>query len=277
MHLTGPLSSQFDPADVKDPERHGGVAWEAFNASYDRFLATPWHAVNRGRRLSLGRRLLRLLAAFVIARNDALHDLAGKAAALARLPIPRDPDVVFFGAESGTEALLVRALFGERGRIVLIDDAEAAYRRFLDAPAEVRLRAPRGFPEREIVLRRDKAKIEYVREDFFRADPRGAFDVGIDWGLIEHYDERGKLALLSNFRRFLKPAGIEVSACPRDTRAVRIFYRIFSEELNFGHRELLTPAELRALFARGGFSVVAEAALKGSAIVAARVDHEIER
>ncbi|HVY61399.1 MAG TPA: hypothetical protein VHF22_07085, partial [Planctomycetota bacterium] len=113
MHVTGPPSSHFDPAAVKDPARHGAVAWEAFNASYDRFLATPWREVNRGRAgLPLGRRLLRLLAAFVIARNDAIHDHAGKAAALARLPIPRDPDVVFFGAESGTEALIVRALFG---------------------------------------------------------------------------------------------------------------------------------------------------------------------
>jgi SAM-dependent methyltransferase len=270
MHLTAPLSSRFDPALVRDAERHGGVAWSQFNESFERFLETPWHRVNEGRRLPLGRRLLRLLAAFVTARNDALHDLPRKAAALARLPIRRDPDVVFFGAEAGAEALLVRALFGEGGRVTLIDDDPAAFERYEAAPAEERVRAPRGWPERELLLRRDRARIEYVREDFFAADPGAGFDVGIDWGLVEHFDEGGKMRLLQNFRRFLRPGGLEVSACPRDCFAVRTFYSLFAEELNFGHRELLTLEELRALFARGGFEVAAGVELAGSCVVAAR-------
>jgi SAM-dependent methyltransferase len=275
MHVTGPLSSRFDPSRIRDADRRGAVAWDQFNESFERFLHTPWTRVNEGTQLPLHLRLLRLLAAFITQRNDALHDHAGKAEVLSRFPIKRDPDVVFFGAEAGSEALLIRALFGAKGRVTLIDVDPAAYQRYLDAPAEERVRAPRGFPERELVLRRDRSKIEYVRADFFDADPGAGFDVGIDWGLVEHFDERGKLALLRNFRRFLRPGGIEICASPRDSFPVRTFYSLFREELNFGYRELLSPAELRELVERGGFEVVADAVLAGSCIVAARVKPEL--
>lgn len=271
VHVTLPLSSSFDPARIVDPARRGAVAWGQFNESYRRFLARPWHRVNEGRRLSLGTRLARLLAALIVRTNGALEDLPGKARALAALPLPRDPDIVFFGAEAGTEALLLRALFGDRGRCTLIDVDEAGFRRFEDAPRALVIQAPRGSPARTLTLLRDPARIEYVRADLFDHEPSAPYDVGLDWGLVEHFDAAGKSRLLQRLRRFLKPGGIEVSVAPRDVWSVRLFYRLFAEELNFGHRELLTLDEHRALLEAAGFEVVHARALPGATLVAGRV------
>ena len=42
---------------------------------------------------------------------------------------------------------MIQALFGSRGKVLLIDSDRAAYERFLKAPVEVRAPAPRGWKD----------------------------------------------------------------------------------------------------------------------------------
>ncbi len=257
MYVTEGRSPDFDPDRIDDPTRTGGVDWSGFNDSFHRLQERPWWRVNEGRRLGLGLRALRLAAAFVTEKRDAIVDLERKARAFWSFResglIPENPDVVFFGAEAGWEALLLRALYGDGGRVVLIDNDPAAFRRFEAAETERRVRAPRGFPERELLVRRDRSRIEYLQADLFDVDLPAAFDVGIDWGLIEHFDDASKRRLLATMARFLRPGGVEVSSTPRNTVFVRLFYRAFRDEMNFGYRELLTLAEHRAILEAGGW------------------------
>ena len=254
MRLTGPASRHFDPALVEAPDRRGEVAWSLFNQHYHRLQTLPWSRINEGVAMPWHRRAARLVMAWFIQRTGAILDLRRKAALLSRFPIPRDPDVIFFGAEVGWEAALIRALFGDGGRLVLVDCDPLAYQRFCDAPPTLTVRGPGGRP---LVLRRDRA--EYVRADFFEHDEPGAFDVGLDWGLLEHFRGERKAAVLRRFGRFLRDGGVQLSAVPRDSLSTRIFYRAFGDELNFGYRELLEMPELEAALASGGFEVVARA------------------
>ncbi len=244
MHVTLPLARGFDPVRVRDPERSGAMDWALFNANFERFLMTPWREINRGYRGPAGMRLLRLALACAQQRRDAVHDFAGKLRALSLLRVPRDPSIVFFGAEAGWEAAILQALFGAGGEVVLIDEDPAAYERFQRAPRRVRVRAPRGSGAREIVVERDLDRWIYLRRNFFDVVPDGRFDIGIDWGLIEHFDDPGKARLIAHFRRFLNPGGLQICSCPRDRLAVRLFYRAFADELNTGYRELMTVPEL---------------------------------
>ena len=268
MHVTAPLSRHYDASGVVAPEHRGAVAWSQFNEHYDRLQVQPWQRINDGGPRPWYLRWLRTLMARSIQRSGVLLDLDRKAAVLASLPLPRDPDVVFFGAEVGWEALIVQALFGAGGRVALVDCDPAAYRRFQDAPAEKRVRAPRGWPEKELILRRDR--VEYLQQDFFEVTQPGAFDVGLEWGLLEHFPGDAKTALLGCLRQWLRPGGLEISAVPRDTWQVRTFYRVFADELNFGYRELLSPAELRAALQAGGFEVIAEATTSTSCVALSR-------
>ena len=244
MRLTLPLARGFDPGQVKDPERSGAMDWALFNANFEKFLNTPWREINRGYRGPVWIRVLRLLLAQAQQRRDAIHDFVGKAAALARLSVPPNPSIVFFGAEAGWEAAILQALFGAGGEVVLIDEDPAAYERFLNAPRKVPVRAPRGWGERWIDVERDLEGWSYLRKNFFDAAAPGRFDVGLDWGLVEHFDDPGKRRLIAHFRRFLKPGGLQICSCPRDRLAVRLFYRAFADELNVGYRELMTLREL---------------------------------
>lgn len=271
MYVTSSASERFDPAKVVDPDRRGAVAWSQFNESFESMQQVDWWRINEGTRHGPLKRFLRLGAAYVVRKRDAILDLERKAAAIARFPIKRDPDIVFFGAEAGWEALLVQSLFGAGGKVLLIDAEPAAYERYLHSPEERRIRAPRGFPDRELVLRRDRARIEYLQADYFDVQRDRSFDVGIDWGIIEHYDDARKLDVMRNFQRFLREDGIEISSCPRDTYAVRYFYWLFRDELNFGYRELMTLREFVAQLERGGYEVVATAKLPAHNVAAARV------
>lgn len=246
MRLVRPLSRQFDPANVPDADSTGEVDWSGFNSNFERLVGSGWRKVNRHAKCSLPWRLLRLSLAFLQHRRNAILDFEGKLGVLSRLDIPPNPSIVQFGAEVGWEAALVQALFGDQGEVLLIDSDPMAYRRFMRAPQHVRVRAPRGSGRRWIDVLRDPARVEYARQDFFRMAAPGSFDVGIDWGLIEHYDDQGKRALISLFGSFLRPQGLQISACPRDRLSVRLFYRAFAEELNFGYRELMTLRELAA-------------------------------
>ncbi len=84
---------------------------------------------------------------------------------------------------------------------------------------------------------------------------RAEFDVGIDWGLIEHYPDSGKRDMLDLFKKFLKPSGLQISSCPRNRLVVRLFYRAFSDELNLGYRELMSLGELGAHLEAAGCHV----------------------
>jgi 2-polyprenyl-3-methyl-5-hydroxy-6-metoxy-1,4-benzoquinol methylase len=117
---------------------------------------------------------------------------------------------------------------------------------------------------------RELDRTEYVRSDFFayRSDQR--FDVGLDWGLLEHYPGDHKQRVLACFARHLKPEGVQVSAVPRDTLGMRLFYWAFSDELNFGYRELMSPAELEHVLATARFRTLARANTPTTCIVASR-------
>lgn len=270
MRLTGPLSRQFDPASVPDAESTGEVNWSRFNANFERLLGTHWREVNRNAECSLGWRLVRLYLSFLQQRRDAILDLEGKLRVFSCLRLPANPSIVHFGAEAGWEAALLQALHGDKGRVLLIDSDPVAYQRFTHAPQRARVRAPRGSKRQWIDVIRDPARMEYARQDFFRMEAPGSFDVGIDWGLIEHYDDPGKQSLISLFRSFLRPRGVQISSCPRDRLAVRLFYRAFSEELNLGYRELMTLRELSDHVERSGCDVQSRHRLPAHNIVVYR-------
>jgi SAM-dependent methyltransferase len=262
MHVTGPLSRHFDESLVVLPERRGAVAWGQFNHHYERLQITPWRKINAGGRHPWHRRLARLLMAWFIQRTDGIVDLRRKAKALARLPIPRDPDIVFFGAEVGWEAALVQALHGDRGRVVLVDADPAAYQRFLQAPTERRAG--------KLVVTRRPERVEYVQQDFFDWAEPGGFDLGIDWGLLEHYPGDRKRAVVDRFRASVRPGGLQLSAVPRDPFAIRSIYRTFGDELNFGYRELLSMAELVSVLESAGLQVAARATTPSTCIALSR-------
>lgn len=255
MRVTGPHSDDFDAARVVDSDHKGQVAWDQFNPSYERLQTVPWREINQGRSYRLPYRAIRALMLWFIHRTDGILDLAGKAKILSRFNIPRDPNIVFFGAEVGWEAALVQSLFGDGGRVVLIDSDPTAYARFRNAPLERTIKAPRGWPTKRLVLRRTPDTIEYVQGDFFEFEEREAFDVGIDWGLLEHFSDPRKIEVMAAFQRCLRPSGVQITAVPRNTMAVRSFYWAFRDELNFGYRELMNMDEFAGQLERGGYVV----------------------
>jgi len=253
MRVTRERSKHFDQSLIVNPDNHGQVAWSQFNEHYHSLQTTHWSKINKGRNYPWYRRMVRLSMAWVMQKNDAIMDMRGKARWLWSMPIKRDPDIVFFGAEVGWEAALVQALYGDGGRVVLIDNDPAAHERFTKSPTELTVQAPRGFGSKELVVRRPLERIEYVRKDVFTYQDDAAFDVGIDWGLIEHFSEPRKLELMHTMQAFLRPGGLQVSAVPRNTRISRSFYWAFRDELNFGYRELMSKREFSQLLKRGGY------------------------
>lgn len=255
MRQTRPLSGNLDLDTIPDPKRTGAVDWTQFNTNFEKLLTTPWREANQSVRCSRPRQLLRLLLAFLQQRRDTVLDFEGKLRVLSKLSIPPNPSIVYFGAEAGWEAAILQALFGRGGKVVLIDQDPMAYQRFLHAPRIVRVRAPRGWKEPWVIVERDPNAVQYVRKDFFEFQTDTKFDVGIDWGLIEHYDDDAKLELIALFRNFLKPSALQICSCPRDHLAVRLFYYAFAEELNMGYRELMTLDELVAVLQRAGCQI----------------------
>jgi len=273
MRLTSKRSKHLDESLIVNPDTQGQVAWSQFNHHYHALQTTPWSKINRGRDIPWYRRIVRLLMAFVISKNDAIMDLRGKATWFSRMPIPRDPNIVFFGAEVGWEAALLQALYGDGGRVVLIDNDAAAYERFLRAPQQLTIRAPRGFGAKHLTIARNPERIDYVRADLFDYDSAREFDVGIDWGLIEHFSDPRKLELMRTMQRFLRPDGVQISAVPRDSRTAQSFYWAFCDELNFGYRELLTRRELLALLERGGYTPIRTFSSPSTCVACSRVEH----
>jgi hypothetical protein len=270
MHIVNYPSRYFDPNQIAHPENTGAVDWSSFNAHFHKLLSTPWYRVNTSTAYSWPRRLGRLLFTPVLSGAGAMRDLEGKARIFSTLPIPAHPTIVYFGAEAGWEAFLLQALFGNGGRVVLIDNDPAAYERFQSSPMTFTVQAPKGWPEKELIVRRDPPRLEYIQQDFFSLRSEHSFDVGIDWGLIEHFPHPHNVRLLAHMQSFLRPGGWQISSCPRDTALVRLFYRLFSDEVNFGYRELLTPPELAKRFSQGGYTVSSMAYLPAHSIVISR-------
>ena len=277
MHVVGPPSKHFDPSKVKLPESHGAVAWGDFNRSFHRLQHTDWRQINAESEAPFFWKVLRWAIAFYAQRTDAYLDLQGKANLFARFQhhLPRHPDVVYFGAEAGWEPLLLQALLGGDGRVLLIDDDREAYERYLDASDEVVLDAPESGKSEsseleQIVLRRDRQRIEYQRQNLFDIPPVAEFDIAIDWGLLEHFPGESKLPLIDQMQQFVRPGGWHISAVPRDSWQNRVFYRAFSDELNFGYRELMTCSEFENLWETAGVKIVDSVKMLDSVVILAQ-------
>ncbi len=198
----------------------------------------------------------------------AILDFAGKAKFFRRLNIPKDPNIVYFGAEVGWEASLVQSLFGDGGRILLIDNDPHAYARFQNAPNVASYRSgPFG---KTAEVRRNLERIEYAQKDFFEYSAEPIFDVGIDWGLLEHFSDENKKRVLERFRAFLKPGALQISSTPRDSALVRLFYYAFAEELNFGYRELMKLDELKRVFSSSNWMIEDEYEMTAHNVLAVR-------
>ena len=272
MHVVRPLSRHFDPSNVKSPESHGAVAWGDFNRSFHRLQRTDWRNINAASEANFAWRLLRRVIAFYAQRTGAYLDLQGKARIFAHFQqhLPPNPDIVFFGAEAGWETLLLQALLGGKGRVLLIDDDREAYERYLDAADTVVLERPKSSELGQIVLQRDRQRIEYKRENLFVVPAAAEFDIAVDWGLAEHFPGQSKLTLIHHMQQFVRPGGWHISAVPRDSWQNRIFYRAFSDELNFGYRELMTRREFERLWERTGVKIIDSVQMLDSTVVLAQ-------
>lgn len=174
MHVTEPVSRYFDPTGIVSPQTCGEVSWTDFNRSFHRLQHLKWWKVNRDtEEKNPAWRLTRLLLSFYIHLVDGYNGRHQKIEGFKkmRLKLPANPSIVFFGAEAGWEALILQQLLGDQGRVMLIDNDEGAYERFCEA------NHPASFRDR----------VRYRREDLFDVTSDASFDIGIDWGLLEHF------------------------------------------------------------------------------------------
>ena len=65
-----------------------------------------------------------------------------------------------------------------------------------------------------------------------------------------------------------KSAAVRATPCP-----CGFFYRAFSDELNFGYRELMKPSQLKSHLEKEGFQVEKTFTLPAHNLVASRVRH----
>ena len=242
MHITKPLSRHFDPARVLSPETRGEVSWTDFNRSFHRLQQLDWWKVNRETDEKPAWRMVRLILALYIHLTDGYACHPQKAAGFGRMrsKLPANPSIVYFGAEAGWEALMLQQLLGDQGKVTLIDNDEGAYERFQEADH------PASFRDR----------VCYRREDIFDLPGDASFDIGIDWGLLEHFPGETKAPLLRKMRDFIRPGGFQISSVPRDSPGNRLFYRAFADDVNFGYRELMSLEEFRSTIEMSGNKVI---------------------
>lgn len=276
MHIVRPLSSYFRPENIVDPKHCGAVAWSDFNRSFHKLQQDPWWRINESTKASLGLRILRLLISYYVHRVDGFLNLRGKAQVLAlfRKHLPSNPDIVYFGAEAGWEAIILQSILGHRGRVLLIDNDPVAHQRYTLANDKVEILIPTKLSTKRFVLRRDRKRIEYLQQDLFEVECSTSFDIGIDWGLVEHFLDSSKITLIRKMRQFLRCGGWQISSVPKDSYVNRLFYRAFCDELNFGHRELMTLSELHEVLVKGGFEVIESLELLDSFVVLSRKSPE---
>ena len=69
---------------------------------------------------------------------------------------------------------------------------------------------------------------------------------------------------------FMISSGYQPLSAKVATQPVRLFYRAFSDELNWGYRELMTLDELSAHLTRAGYRIEASFTLTAHNVVACR-------
>lgn len=242
MHVTKPVSRYFDPTRILSPETRGEVSWTDFNRSFHQLQHLEWWKVNRNTKENPAWRMIRLILAFYIHLVDGYTCRPQKIEGFRKMRsrLPANPSIVYFGAEAGWEALILQQLLGDQGSVMLIDNDEGAYERFLEADH------PASFRNR----------VSYRREDMFDIPTDASFDIGIDWGLLEHFPGKAKAPVLRKMREFIRPGGFQISSVPRNSFGNRLFYRAFADEVNFGYRELMDLDEFQSTIEMCGNKVL---------------------
>jgi 2-polyprenyl-3-methyl-5-hydroxy-6-metoxy-1,4-benzoquinol methylase len=82
----------------------------------------------------------------------------------------------------------------------------------------------------------------------------GRYDLVYSVGLLEHFPDKSEI--LDAHVRLTKPGGLVLIYVPTDTPANRGFTKLAFEWENFGHRELLTPAELERACQHGDLDII---------------------
>ena len=150
--------------------------------------------------------------------------------------LPPQPHVLDIGLSS--EQLDRAILMHTGGRVTVLDVEAEAAQSFRDA-----------FGARGAFVLGDV--ISFAREPANRAQ----YDLVYSVGLIEHFPD--KTDIVGAHVALAKPGGLVLVYVPIDTPVNRGLAGVAAEFENFGHRELLTPAELGAACGHPELEVVA--------------------
>lgn len=241
MHLTAPQSSHYDPtkfAGLSPRENH--FDWDL----YYRF---------KNQRERFWRERVDTDAAFraqVAAHFAAFQESIETTIRLLQ-PVER-PRVLDIGLSS--EQLDRAIIKRTRGEVAVLDiqpEAGSAYEQ--------------AFGGRGSFILGDV--ISYARDNFHSAHT-GQFDLVYSVGLIEHFPD--KADILNAHIRLTKRGGLLLLYAPIHTEANRTLTTLVPDFENFGHRELLTPDELRQICTHPELDVVSAQAVGFFAAVWAR-------
>lgn len=81
------------------------------------------------------------------------------------------------------------------------------------------------------------------------------YDIVWNGGVIEHFYDKGKVKLLSEMKRIVKPGGIVLVSCPNKWDWPFSIAKIRSERAGtwaFGYEDLISPVKIRQLFISSG-------------------------
>lgn len=269
-----------------DQELPAKTSWEMFNRSFQRWFDTDSLAARAETVRSLGPRLRRLdlraaLASleniaqltmwnYVHRTEDAIWDPRGKRALFEGLDLVK-PKLLFLGAAEGYEAMQFLASY-PGGHAVLVDyDDYCRSDRFG--------RFPQGYPFLGVdpatgaprVWYRDEMNIDYEVADIRDLRYGQEFDVVMSVGLIEHFPDAHKPAILELHRRFLKPGGVAIMTTPRLQLRSKLFYTLFADVMNYAYRELMDVTHLGLYAYENGFEILRHGRIKAHNGLVARV------
>lgn len=212
MFLTGPQSAHYDARVFDGRDRRANhFDW----ALYYRF---------KDQRESFWRE--RIDADADIRELAAAHFKAFQRSVKATLRLlPPAPSVLDVGLSS--EQLDRAILLHTGGRVTVLDVEADAAQSYRDA-----------FGDRGAFVLGDIITFAQVPAN------RGQYDLVYSVGLIEHFPD--KTDILAAHVALAKPGGLVLIYVPIDTPTNRRLAGVAAEFENFGHRELLTPAELDA-------------------------------
>jgi SAM-dependent methyltransferase len=238
MHLTSPQSSHFDAARFHERSpRENHFDWDLyyrFKDQRERFWRDRLDREPEFRALAAGH-----FAAFHASIETTM-----------RLLQPFDaPRVLDIGLSS--EQLDRAVLKRTRGRVAVLDVQPEAAKSYEQA-----------FAGRGSFILDDVISFARVEAN------RGQFDLVYSIGLVEHFPD--KTDILDAHVRLTSPGGLLLLYAPIDTEINRRLTGLASEWENFGHRELLTPDELRQMCAHPDLDVVSAEAVGFLSVVWAR-------